>query len=90
VIQNINGQGNKTAGESDSVTSNNKYASAFFSHALPLTGSALTVVGFSFIAFCKGKTITNGKQVTQGSCNPTPMGDIPSTSNMVSSKASIP
>ncbi|KAJ4303575.1 hypothetical protein N0V90_002474 [Kalmusia sp. IMI 367209] len=38
----------------------------------------------NFINFCKGKTITNGLQVKGGSCNPIPMGNIPSTNNMIS------
>jgi hypothetical protein len=33
--------------------------------------------------FCSGKTLTNGKQVKGGSCNPIPIGDIPNTQNMV-------
>jgi len=44
----------------------------------------------NFIAFCQGKTITNGKQVQGGSCNPTPMGDIPSADNMPSCKFEFP
>ncbi|EXJ80665.1 hypothetical protein A1O3_06949 [Capronia epimyces CBS 606.96] len=39
----------------------------------------------NFINFCTGKTLTNGAQVTGGSCNGIVMGDIPSNSNMVSS-----
>jgi hypothetical protein len=44
----------------------------------------------NFIGFCVGKTITNGKQVQAGSCNPTPMGDIPSVDNMPSVKFEFP
>lgn len=43
-----------------------------------------------FINFCVSKTITNGKQVQAGSCNPTPMGDIPSVDNMPSAKFNSP
>ncbi|KNZ56213.1 hypothetical protein VP01_2468g3 [Puccinia sorghi] len=39
---------------------------------------------FTQIDFCRGATLTNGAQVPQGSCNPTPMGSIPSVSNMPS------
>ncbi|EXJ90245.1 hypothetical protein A1O1_03344 [Capronia coronata CBS 617.96] len=39
----------------------------------------------NFINFCTGKTLTNGAQVTQGSCNGIVMGDIPSNNNMISS-----
>jgi len=44
----------------------------------------------NFIDFCKGKTITNGLQVKEGSCNGIVMGDIPSTSNMVGAKFTFP
>ncbi|KAG9101455.1 hypothetical protein FRC06_003015 [Ceratobasidium sp. 370] len=40
----------------------------------------------NFINFCFGKTLTNGQQVKGGSCNSVPMGDIPSTAKMPSSK----
>jgi len=40
----------------------------------------------NFINFCFGKTLTNGLQVKGGSCNSVPMGDIPSTAKMPSSK----
>ncbi|PNY24389.1 Uncharacterized protein TCAP_05673, partial [Tolypocladium capitatum] len=39
----------------------------------------------NFIDFCKGKTLTNGKQVKTGSCNGIPMGNIPSENKMISS-----
>jgi len=46
----------------------------------------------NFINFCVGKKngITNGLQVQTGSCNPTPMGDIPSVDNMPSCKFQFP
>lgn len=44
----------------------------------------------NFINFCVGKTLTDGKQVTGGSCNPAPMGEIPSSNNMPSSKFKNP
>jgi len=47
----------------------------------------------NFINFCltvPNLPITNGKQITTGSCNPAPMGSIPSTDNMPSSKFTIP
>ncbi|KIJ21436.1 hypothetical protein PAXINDRAFT_123179 [Paxillus involutus ATCC 200175] len=43
----------------------------------------------NFINWCDtlpNMTITNGQQITSGSCNPAPMGAIPSTSNMPSAK----
>ncbi|WVQ93613.1 hypothetical protein IAU59_000688 [Kwoniella sp. CBS 9459] len=38
----------------------------------------------NFIDFCVGQEITNGLQNQAGSCNPIPIGQIPSTQNMVS------
>lgn len=42
----------------------------------------------NFINFCLtvNKPLTNGKQIKTGSCNPCPMGEIPHTRNMPSSK----
>ena len=34
--------------------------------------------------FCAGLQVTNGMQITSGSCNGIPMGKIPSTNNMIS------
>ncbi|PSS08961.1 hypothetical protein M430DRAFT_127740 [Amorphotheca resinae ATCC 22711] len=39
----------------------------------------------NFINNCAGKTLTNGLQITTGSCNGIPMGDIPAKTAMVSS-----
>ncbi|KAK4935071.1 hypothetical protein LTR10_023803 [Elasticomyces elasticus] len=44
----------------------------------------------NFINFCSGKTLTNGLQVTAGSCNGIVMGDIPSNQNMISSMLIFP
>ncbi|KAJ3563757.1 hypothetical protein NP233_g8735 [Leucocoprinus birnbaumii] len=47
----------------------------------------------NFINFCltvPNLPITNGKQITTGSCNPAPMGVLPSTDNMPSSKFVFP
>jgi hypothetical protein len=46
----------------------------------------------NFINFCAGtgETITNGQQVADGSCNPAPMGSIPSSTNMPSAKFQFP
>jgi len=38
----------------------------------------------NFINFCSGQTLTNGLQITTGSCNGIVMGFLPSKSNMVS------
>jgi hypothetical protein len=44
--------------------------------------------GNNFINFCAkfNVPLTNGQQITTGSCNPAPMGLIPSTANMPSAK----
>ncbi|THV02669.1 hypothetical protein K435DRAFT_652953 [Dendrothele bispora CBS 962.96] len=47
----------------------------------------------NFINFCltvPNLPITNGKQIQSGSCNPAPIGAIPSVNNMPSSKFSFP
>lgn len=46
----------------------------------------------NFINFCKTVSlpITNGAQLADGSCNPAPLGAIPSTKNMPSSKFVFP
>jgi hypothetical protein len=49
--------------------------------------------GNNFINFCAtvpNLPITNGLQITTGSCNPAPMGIIPSTANMPSAKFQFP
>ncbi|WWD09019.1 hypothetical protein V865_007139 [Kwoniella europaea PYCC6329] len=38
----------------------------------------------NFLDFCVGQTITNGLQNKAGSCNPVPIGQIPSTQNLIS------
>ncbi|KAH6677141.1 hypothetical protein B0J14DRAFT_336343 [Halenospora varia] len=44
----------------------------------------------NFINNCAGKTLTNGLQVTTGSCNGITMGDIPAKTAMVSSVITFP
>jgi len=46
----------------------------------------------NFINFCltTNQPLTNGKQVVGGSCNPAPMGQIPSTTNQPSCKFTFP
>ncbi|KAB8293357.1 hypothetical protein EYC80_007679 [Monilinia laxa] len=39
----------------------------------------------NFINFCSGSTLTNGLQITTGSCNGIPMGKLPAKTAMVSS-----
>ncbi|KAH8890731.1 hypothetical protein GQ53DRAFT_794701 [Thozetella sp. PMI_491] len=44
----------------------------------------------NFINFCEGSEITNGKQITTGSCNGVPMGKIPAVANMISAMITNP
>jgi hypothetical protein len=44
----------------------------------------------NFINFCAGQTITNGQQITTGSCDPIPMGDIIPKANQPNSKFVFP
>ncbi|KAJ9252213.1 hypothetical protein DTO207G8_4828 [Paecilomyces variotii] len=53
------------------------------SSADPGTAASVTD-NANFINFCSGKTLTNGQQLKQGSCNGIVMGDIPAQSNMIS------
>jgi hypothetical protein len=57
----------------------------------PVAGQVASLTSSNnFINFCAGKTITNGQQVTGGSCNPIPMGDIVPKANMPSCKFASP
>jgi hypothetical protein len=57
----------------------------------PVTGqSAAATSTNNFINFCSGQTITNGLQITTGSCNPIPIGNIPAVTAMPSSKFQSP
>jgi len=54
-------------------------------------GQSLSITSKNnFINICIGKGITDGKQITSGSCNPIPMGDIPSTDNMPAARFASP
>jgi len=61
---------------------------------VPTAGQVASLTSTNnFINFCltvPNLPITNGKQITTGSCNPAPMGSIPSTDNMPSAKFTFP
>ncbi|KAF8912910.1 hypothetical protein CPB84DRAFT_1700448 [Gymnopilus junonius] len=61
---------------------------------VPTAGQVASLTSSNnFINFCltvPNLPITNGKQITTGSCNPAPMGSIPSTDNMPSAKFQVP
>jgi len=68
-------------------------ASGFLNNGQSVTEAgqvASLVSGNNFINFCAitlpATPITDGKQISSGSCNPAPMGSIPSISNMPSAK----
>jgi len=57
----------------------------------PVTGQSPAATSTNnFMNFCAGQTITNGLQITTGSCNPIPIGNIPSVNDMPSSKFQSP
>jgi len=62
---------------------------------VPTAGQVASLTSSNnFINFClltlPATPLTNGKQITTGSCNPAPMGSIPSTDNMPSAKFQVP
>jgi hypothetical protein len=61
---------------------------------VPTAGQVASLTSTNnFINFCltvPNLPITNGKQIATGSCNPAPIGMIPSTDNMPSSKFTFP
>jgi len=61
---------------------------------VPAAGQVASITSSNnFINFCltvPNLPITNGKQITTGSCNPAPMGVIPSSDNMPSAKFTFP
>jgi len=61
---------------------------------VPTAGQVASLTSSNnFINFCltvPNLPITNGKQITTGSCNPAPMGLIPSNNNMPSAKFVFP
>jgi len=59
--------------------------------SVPAAGQVASLTSTNnFINFCLNSTLTNGQQIASGSCNPAPMGVIPASSNMPSSKFTNP
>lgn len=80
-----------------STTLDPKVIATGFAHDgqdVPTPGQVASLTSSNnFINFCltvPNMPITNGKQITTGSCNPAPMGAIPSTDNMPSAKFTTP
>ncbi|KAF8060988.1 hypothetical protein FPV67DRAFT_317208 [Lyophyllum atratum] len=61
---------------------------------VPTAGQVASLTSTNnFINFCLTQPklpLTNGKQITTGSCNPAPIGAIPSVNNMPSAKFKVP
>jgi len=95
-----NGNGNNGNGGGDPQTSLTLdpavIASGFANNGqdVPTAGQVPSLTSKNnFINFCltvPNQQITNGKQIAAGSCNPAPMGSIPSSANMPSAKFTNP
>ncbi|THV05553.1 hypothetical protein K435DRAFT_646895 [Dendrothele bispora CBS 962.96] len=96
-----NGGGSNSAGSANAQSTNDPQSSLTLDPKVIATGFAndgqcqvasLTSTN-NFINFCLTRPdlpITNGKQVTTGSCNPAPLGVLPSVNNMPTSKFIFP
>lgn len=88
--------GGDSGDEQDSLTLDPSVIATGFEQdgqATPTAGQIASLTSKNnFINFCLtvDKPITNGQQITGGSCNPAPMGVIASTANMPSSKFVFP
>lgn len=82
--------------QSSLTLDNNVLATGFENNGqdVPTAGQVPSLTSSdNFINFCltvPNLPITNGKQITSGSCNPAPVGMIPSTDNMPSAKFVFP
>jgi hypothetical protein len=96
-----NNNGNKNGGggpkEQSSLTLSPKVLAVGFENNgqdVPTAGQVASLTSSNnFINFCltvPNLPITNGKQIATGSCNPAPMGVIPSNNNMPSAKFVFP
>lgn len=94
---NNNAAGNNGGDAQTSLTLDPKVIAAGFANDgqdVPAAGQVKSLTSTNnFINFCltvPNLPITNGKQITTGSCNPAPIGTIPSVDNMPSSKFVFP
>ncbi|PQE04860.1 ribosomal s17 protein [Rutstroemia sp. NJR-2017a BBW] len=85
-----------TSNSDSSLTLNaNAIASGSFSDGLSGIGSEKfeapsATSQNNFMNFCSGQTLTNGLQITTGSCNGIPMGQLPAKDKMMSSIITFP
>ncbi|KAH7359308.1 hypothetical protein B0T11DRAFT_259223 [Plectosphaerella cucumerina] len=98
ILQSRQGQGNKGNQGGQGACINNN----LIQKASSLTGQESGTDGIkpgqapsatdpdNFINFCQGQQLTNGAQVTAGSCNGIPMGRIPASANMISAMITNP
>jgi len=90
------GSGGSGGGEQSSLTLDKAVIAKGFAQDGQATKEAGQVASLTstnnFINFCAttNQPITNGQQIKSGSCNPAPMGSIPSTDNMPSAKFASP
>ncbi|KAF8973820.1 hypothetical protein BDZ97DRAFT_1912275 [Flammula alnicola] len=90
------GAANSADAQSSTTLDPNVIATGFENNGqdVPTAGQVASLTSSNnFINFCltvPNLPITNGKQITTGSCNPAPMGSIPSSDNMPSAKFTIP
>ncbi|KAF3763734.1 hypothetical protein M406DRAFT_51317 [Cryphonectria parasitica EP155] len=86
--------GNTAAADSTTLSDNAIQSGSFLDGSQGLgaeTGQASSTTSQNnFINFCSGKTLTNGLQITDGSCNGIVMGDIPAKATMISSIITFP
>jgi len=94
-------QGQKAGGQA-AKNDNNPQTSLTLLSQLVQTASSLNLANLTndesepdhstnnFINFCVDQTLTNGTQNQNGSCNPVPMGQIPSVENMISTVITNP
>jgi len=88
--------GNSADAQSSTTLDPNVIATGFENNGqdVPTAGQVASLTSSNnFINFCltvPNLPITNGKQITTGSCNPAPMGSIPSVDDMPSAKFTIP
>ncbi|KAK2610356.1 hypothetical protein N8I77_003798 [Diaporthe amygdali] len=86
--------GNNNAADSTTLSQNAIQSGSFSDGSQGLgaeDGQAASLTSQNnFINECAGKTLTNGLQITDGSCNGIPMGNIPAKNQMISSIITFP
>ncbi|CAK7207340.1 hypothetical protein SEUCBS139899_010150 [Sporothrix eucalyptigena] len=85
---------NNNAADSTTLSANAIQSGSFFDGQSGLGAeageAASTTSQNNFINFCAGQTLTNGLQITTGSCNGIVMGQIPAKNQMISTVITFP